>query len=116
MKQASLILALAGLGFAVVLAAFIGSRLNEQTVALLAGTTCGVGLATPLGVAIGWYVRGRRAYDLVPPSPPPPIVIMPQPPPPSAPNFPLLPTSFAAAPPRRSFTIIGDTGFDDEKK
>jgi hypothetical protein len=60
MRNASSVIALAFVGFAVVLAGFIGSRLNEQAVALLAGTVLGVALALPIGIAIGWYVKSSR--------------------------------------------------------
>ena len=63
MKNATSILMLSFVGFAVVLAGFIGSRLNEQAVALLAGTICGIGIALPLGMVIGWYVGKRRAAE-----------------------------------------------------
>ena len=57
MKQASAIVTLSFVGFAIALAAFIGSRLSEQAVALLAGTICGMMLALPIGAAIGWFGR-----------------------------------------------------------
>jgi hypothetical protein len=83
MKNATTIIALALAGFFIVLAVMIGSRLNEQAVSMLAGTACGVGVAIPLGVAIGMYVAGQRRHgrDSVQP---PQIVIVPQAQPPSA--------------------------------
>ena len=63
MRNASSIVALAFVGFAVVLAGFIGSRLNEQAVALLAGTVLGVVLALPIGITIGWYIKSSRRSD-----------------------------------------------------
>ncbi len=81
MKQATAIIALSLIGFAIALAAFIGSRLSEQAIALLAGTFCGVGAALPIGVVIGWYIKSHRASDHAS-APAQPMVILapPQPP------------------------------------
>lgn len=80
MNKAALIVGLAFIGFFVVLAGFIGSRLNEQTITVLASLTCGVGVATPIGAAIGWTLRGRRSADrsTVPPQQPIMVVTQPQ--------------------------------------
>lgn len=60
MKQATLIIGLACVGFAVGLAAFIGSRLSEQAVALMAGAVFGMLVALPIGMVVGWFVRAQR--------------------------------------------------------
>lgn len=60
MKQASLIIGLSCIGFAVGLAAFIGSRLSEQAVALMAGAVFGILVALPIGTVVGWFVRAQR--------------------------------------------------------
>ncbi len=115
MKHATTIIALAFIGFAIALAISIGSRLNEQAIALLAGTACGVGIAAPLGVAIGLYAAAQRRRDRDATPPPPPIIVMPQPPPSPPPlPAPLLP-NFAPMPRRRTFNVIGDSGLEDEK-
>jgi hypothetical protein len=116
MRNATTIIALALVGFFIVLAVIIGSRLSEQAVSMLAGTACGVGVAIPLGVAIGMYVAGQRRYgrDSVQP-PPPQIVIVPQAQPPASSNVPMLPSAYAL-PPRRRFSIIGENGLDEEDR
>jgi hypothetical protein len=63
MKQASAIVTLSFVGFAIALAAFIGSRLSEQAIALLAGTICGMVLALPIGAAIGWFAKSHRPSE-----------------------------------------------------
>ncbi|MFN8598557.1 MAG: hypothetical protein U0559_20530 [Anaerolineae bacterium] len=60
MKQATLIIGLACVGFAVGLAAFIGSRLSEQAVALMAGAVFGMLVALPIGLVAGWFIRSQR--------------------------------------------------------
>ena len=79
MNKAATIIGLAVIGFFVVLAGFIGSRLNEQTITVLASLTCGVGVATPIGAAIGWTLRGRHSNDRVTAMPQQPVMIMTQP-------------------------------------
>jgi hypothetical protein len=106
-------------GFALLaigLAVGIGTRLSDQAVAALAGAACGVGIAAPLGIAIGAYVGSSRAR-LQPAQPPaaPQVIVVP------APNAPPLhtPQSYPIAPPLmpapRSFTIIGDAHAEDER-
>ncbi len=109
MKNASTIIFLALVGFAITLAVIIGSRLNDQQVALLAGAACGVGVAIPLGIVIGAFAatqrqRGREA--------PPPIIYVTSPSAPTS-NAPLLPAR--SMPPSRSFNVIGDSEFDEQK-
>jgi len=84
MNKAAMIIGIAFIGFFVVLAGFIGSRLNEQTVTMLAGLTCGVGVAMPIGAAVGWYFQGRRSNDRVTAQP---MMIVTQPQPPSTPQI-----------------------------
>lgn len=108
MKNAATIVSLALILFAIALAVMIGSRLSEQEIALLAGMACGVGIAIPLGVAIGVFAAGQRRRDREA-SPPPIVYLQPQPPP----RVPSLPNTYALPP--RSFNVIGDCGFEEEK-
>ena len=94
--------------FAIGSAIVIGSRLSDQAVAALAGAACGVGLAGPVGLALGVYVGSTRARA---PSahvqaPPQVIVISPAPPASNAPGFNPAPGGLMPMP--RSFTIIGE--------
>jgi hypothetical protein len=106
MNKVLLIFGVAIIGFAIVLAGSIGARLDQPTVTLLIGVTCGVGLALPIGLAAGLYIADRRKPQ--PQSLPQPIVIM-QPPTqsPVVNNPPLLQSEFTVSTPR-SFNIIGD--------
>jgi hypothetical protein len=117
MKQASLIVTLGCIGFAIGLAAFISSRLSEQAVALMAGTLFGMIVALPIGALIGWYVKGQRPVDRSAASQP--MVIMTQPQPASPQPFlsstanPVWPGAYplaANAPqlPPRKYTIGGE--------
>jgi hypothetical protein len=110
MNKVVMIIGLAFIGFVIVLAVSIGSRLNEQTVTLLMGLMCGVGVGLPIGAAIGLYIGDRRQHDR--PSPPQPIVIMQPPPPPTVSNVPLIPAPYISPQPR-SFNIIGDDGSEN---
>ncbi len=78
MKQAALITGLSCVGFSVGLAAFIGSRLSDQAIALMAGALFGMIVALPIGTLIGWAVRGSRSSERTS-APPQPMVIMTQP-------------------------------------
>jgi hypothetical protein len=78
MKQATFITGLSCVGFAVGLAAFIGSRLSEQAIALMAGAVFGMLVALPIGALIGWAVKGSRSIERNSP-PSQPMVIMAQP-------------------------------------
>ena len=80
MKQASAIVTLSVVGFAIALAAFISSRLSEQAVALLAGTICGMMLALPIGAAIGWFAKGHQRPDRALEASSPTVIVTPQPP------------------------------------
>lgn len=72
-------LVLITLGFSIGLAAFIGSRLNDQSVALLAGTLVGVLIALPIGGLAGWIARGQRAAGDRSGGGVPPAVVVPPP-------------------------------------
>lgn len=61
MKHGSPYIVLVCTATAIGLAAFIGSRLSEQAVALMAGALLGLLLALPVGVIIGWALRSQRA-------------------------------------------------------
>ena len=120
MNKAAMIIGIAFVGFFVVLAGFIGSRLDAQTVTMLAGLSCGVGVAAPIGAAIGWALHSRRSNDRVTATNPQPMMIVTQPQPPS--NVPQINPGYApqsinnswggaryapnAAP--RQFTIVGE--------
>ncbi len=78
MKQATFIAGLSCIGFAVGLAAFIGSRLSEQAIALMAGAIFGMLVALPIGALIGWAVKGSRPIERNT-APAQPMVIMTQP-------------------------------------
>ncbi len=78
MKQATFIAGLSCIGFAVGLAAFIGSRLSEQAIALMAGAIFGMLVALPIGALIGWAVKGSRTIERNS-APAQPMVIMTQP-------------------------------------
>jgi len=78
MKQATFITGLSCVGFAVGLAAFIGSRLSEQAIALMAGAIFGMLVALPIGALIGWAVKGSRSIERST-TPSQPMVIMTQP-------------------------------------
>jgi len=65
MKNATTIIVLTFVAAAVVMAAFIASRLSEQAVSLLTGIVFGLLLGLPIGAAIGWYVRGHRPAERI---------------------------------------------------
>lgn len=107
MNRLVMILSIAFVGFVIVLGAAIGSRLEQQTVTLLAGSTCGIGVALPIGIIAGLALGDRRRRE--PLTPPQPIVIVQQPQQPAASiNTPLLQAPYMTAPHARSFNIIGD--------
>jgi hypothetical protein len=109
------VVALAITGFTVALAVMIVNRLSDQQVAVLTGAVCGSGLALPLGIAIGAYAAASRRTRQ-PEQPSPSIIYLTPPPAPAAPTSP--PRSIEMAdyptPARRSFNVIGDSGFDEE--
>ena len=123
MKQATAIIALSCTGFAVALAAFIGSRLSEQAIALLAGALFGMIVALPIGGLVGWAVKGSRSIERMPTAPP--MVIMTQPQLPASPYMtpPVNPAwhggayPVAASAPQlqpRKYTIGGEEGLSHE--
>lgn len=75
MKHGALISVLMCTAFAMGLAAFIGSRLSEQAVALMAGTLLGLCVALPVGIVIGWAIKSQRQPDRA--NAPQPTVMMP---------------------------------------
>ncbi len=115
MKQTALIVTLGVVGFAVALAMFIASRLSSEQIALIAGGACGLGVAVPLSVAIGVAINARRRHERET-STPPAVIYMTAPPPPA--NLPAARWTPSIEPPtetpRRSFSIIGNSGFEDE--
>lgn len=110
MNKVGLIVGLAFIGFVIVLAVSIGSRLNEQTVTMLMGLMCGAGVALPIGLAVGLFLGDRRRHDREAPTPP--IVIMPQPQQSPSSSVPLIQAPYLSPSPR-SFSIIGDDGSKD---
>lgn len=121
MKQATLIILLAVVGFAVAFAMFVVGRLNQEQVALLAGVACGVGVAVPLGIAIGLVVNRRRREREV--NAPSHIIYVTPPAAPPPPQSSLMSTGWSTsieppasvAAPRRSFNVIGNSDFEEEK-
>ena len=91
MKNAITIIALTFVAAAVVMAAFIASRLSEQAVSLLTGIVFGLLLGLPIGAAIGWYVRGHRPTERV--VSPQPMVYVSQPQPPLVQGYAALPAN-----------------------
>ena len=63
MKNATTIIVLTFVAAAVVMAAFIASRMSEQAISLLMGVVFGLLLGLPIGAASGWYVRGHRPAE-----------------------------------------------------
>ncbi|HZY40798.1 MAG TPA: hypothetical protein VFF59_02260 [Anaerolineae bacterium] len=116
MKQATLIAMLAMIGFALALVVFIASHLSEEEIALLAGAACGIGLAVPLGVAIGAACSARRRSDRA--GGLPPVIYVAQPMRPAVVGaLAALPTPQPrlTAPTARPLNIIGQSGFDAEQ-
>lgn len=117
MKQIALIIMLSVVGFTVALGVLIASRLSAETVALLAGVVCGVGVAVPVGVMAGTMLAERRRRDH--PAASLPVIYVTQPPEPtmvgSRPIGARLPQPQAALPAARALNIIGQNAFDAEK-
>ena len=99
--------------FAVTLAAIIGDRLSDESLAVLAGAACGVGAAIPTSLLIVFVSRRRDEQQATaPPAAPqnayPPVVVVA--PPGGQQQFPAgwntLPPSFSA-PLQRNFTVVG---------
>ena len=77
MKTSSYV-AIGSVAVAVVAAGVIGSRLNEQTLALMTGALLGGVVALPLGMLIGWVARPARSSDRTEIHHPPTVVVTPQ--------------------------------------
>ncbi len=126
MNKIVLVIGLSFIGFFVVLAGFIGSRLDSQTVTVLASLTCGFGVAAPIGAAIGWTLRGRRETDRgTAQSPQQPIVMMTQPQLPQQASQPNYATqsmnnswggTYPQMPAPRQFTIVGEEPTQNESE
>ena len=115
MKKAGPLIALAFIGFAVALAVYIGSHLNGQTVAMLAGTACGVGVALPMGIAAGLYAAAQRRREHNAGAQPP-IVILAQPaqsPQPPSPQYGAAPPYYPRHP---HDNLLRDGEFEDENE
>jgi len=103
--------------FTVTLAAIIGNRLSDESLAVLAGAACGVGAAIPTSLLVVAVSR-KREEQQEPLSAPqgayPPVVVV------TPPGGQQLPNSWSALPPsisapmQRNFTVVGgakaDTG------
>lgn len=115
MKRASIFLGLAVAGFSIALGLHIASRLSAEETALLTGLLCGVGVAGPLGAALGAAImaqRRRAAPDTTAPHPvwPPPVSAPPA-------TLPLPRTASHQTPTptgSRLVNIIGENGLDEE--
>ncbi len=83
MKNSTVIIALTSITFTIVASVVIGSRLSDQTLALMTGALIGGVIGLALGALIGWYVKAQRAPERWPTSYPTPpstmIVTAPQP-------------------------------------
>jgi hypothetical protein len=109
---------LVAMGFAVTLAAIVGSRLSDEALAVLAGAVCGVGAAIPTSLLIVAVSRRREERHVQPLSMPqgpyPPVVVVA---PPSVQQQPggwnTLPPSLTA-PMQRQFTVVGGAQGDAE--
>ena len=108
------------LAFAVTLAAFVGNRLSDEALAVLAGAVCGVGAAIPTSLLIIAVSRRHdegRIQTSVPAASQgiyPPVVVVA---PPSGQqrysDWSALPSSLAA-PTQRQFTVVGGTSVNAE--
>jgi hypothetical protein len=102
-----------GTTFAVVLAIVVGQRLDQQAIAVLAGTVCGVAASIPTSLLIIWVTRRRQEQQhhqsRQPTGQYPPVVVV-QPPPQMGSSLPgqqgyLTPYGQQTAP--RQFTVVG---------
>jgi hypothetical protein len=96
--------------FAVTLAVIVGTRLSDESLAVLAGAVCGVGAAIPTSLLIiivarrndrngSAHPQGRDQY--------PPVVVIT--PPGTQPQLPAHPLELRSQPPQqRTFTVVGD--------
>jgi len=112
---------LVALAFAVTLAAFIGNRLSDEALAVLAGAVCGVGAAIPTSLLIVAVSRRReeqraQPQPCVPQGMYPPVVVVA--PPAGQPRYGYgdwnaFPPALAA-PMQRQFTVVGGAPIDAE--
>ncbi len=100
MKNSTLIIALTSITFTIVTSVVIGSRLSEQTLALMTGALIGGVIGLALGVLIGWYVKSQRTPERwnAPYAQPPSTVILASPQQPSQAANPAWHTSYAMMP------------------
>jgi hypothetical protein len=111
-RWVAVIVVLVLLGFVIALAVTLVDRLSEQQVALIVGLACGAALALPVGAVLGAYLWSTRRAPRSDAAAPPIIYVTP---PPVQPAGPFRPIGLAdPSPPRRSFNVIGDSGFEDE--
>jgi len=120
MNRVTAIMGLGIIAFAVTLAAYIGTHLSNEAIAVLTGAACGVGAMLPAAI-IGLVSLLRRRESQVPlppptmqpgaPSYPPVIVVTPQ----ALPNGAPLNTwqgmfqpGFGAPTSERQFSVIGE--------
>ncbi|MDY7078156.1 MAG: hypothetical protein SXV54_14670 [Chloroflexota bacterium] len=113
---------LVAVAFAVTLAVVIGNRLNDESLAVLAGAVCGVGAAIPTSLLIVAVSRRRdepRVQPAMPMSqsqgPYPPVVVIAPPggQQPGANFWNALPPSLSA-PTQRHFTVVGGSPVDTD--
>ncbi len=68
MKNSTVIIALTSVTFTIVASVVIGSRLSDQTLALMTGALIGGVIGLALGTLIGWFVKAQRPSDRWPAS------------------------------------------------
>jgi hypothetical protein len=120
MERMSKAIAVSLVLFAIVFAAFAGSRVDQVTIALLGGALIGLLVAVPLTLLTMAIVLRRRDERVDSPQPTVHVPPVPQAhwPPPnhpaqfSAQPWPLIsaPAEFNLPPPRRRFYVIGESG------
>jgi len=122
MERISKAIAIGFILFAVVFAAFAGSRVDQMTIALLGGVFIGLLITVPsalLAMALILRRRDERADLSQPLTPPSPLHWAPPPAsgsaPPTAqvggrPWFPSAPPELSLPSPRRRFYVIGEAG------
>ena len=105
------------MAFAVTLAVIVGSRLSNESLAVLAGAVCGVGAAIPTSLLIIAVVRrreGPREQQTTAQGAYPPVVVVTPPGVQQRPDaWNALPPSWSA-PTQRHFTVVGDTAEDTD--
>ena len=127
MKNSKVTFAISLIGFAVALAAIIGTRLSDQAAAMLAGAACSGAITAPLAILAGMYIGAQRAEraqrstrDRAPAQSPTPIVVVTPQPQAPAPNpalqtwanvQPMPPGMLMGGP--RQYTILGEENVID---